>query len=323
MPRAALPYGLRMSRSSETRAKTRTLPEDVEIPYLGFGTYLIGDDEAATAVSAAIRAGYRHIDTAEAYQNEPGVGAAIRHEFASEGLARSDLFVTTKLWPGNPAWGQTPKTTESTVTSLDKSLERLGLDYVDLYLIHAPFERDQRLAQWRGLVELKRQGKARTIGVSNFSIQHIEELKTAGLPMPAVNQIELHPWSQKPELVQYLDDNAITPVAYSSLVPLSTWRSAAGQGSAKTDRMKADGEQADAPFKVMAKKYGVTEAQVLLRWAIQKGYPVLPKSTDPDRIRKNADIFGFTIDDHDMAAIAKMDRGDGVAWAMGDPTKAP
>jgi 2,5-diketo-D-gluconate reductase A len=303
--------------------KTRTLTAGVEIPFLGFGTYLIADDRAAAAVSEAIRAGYRHIDTAESYRNETGVGAGIKRALESEGLARSDLFVTTKLWPGNPAWGQPAKTTESTVTSLEESLERLGLDYVDLYLIHAPFGRDQRLAQWRGLVELKRQGKARAIGVSNFSIEHIEELKAAGLPIPVTNQIELHPWSQKPELTRYLDDNAITPIAYSSLVPLSTWRTAQGQDSAKTDQMKADGEQADAPFKVMAKKYGVSEARVLLRWGIQKGYPVLPKSTNPDRIRENADIFDFNIDDEDMAAIEKMDRGDGVAWAMGDPTKAP
>jgi 2,5-diketo-D-gluconate reductase A len=303
--------------------KTRTLTTDVEIPYLGFGTYLIPDGEVAAAVSEAIRAGYRHIDTAEGYENESGVGAGIKQALESEGLTRSDLFVTTKLWPGNPAWGQPAKTIESTVTSLDQSLERLGLDYVDLYLIHAPFERDQRLAQWRGLVELNRQGKARAIGVSNFSVKHIEELKAAGLPMPVANQIELHPWSQKPELVRYLNDNAVTPIAYSSLVPLSTWRTAEGQDSAKTDRMKADGEQADAPFKVMATKYGVSEAQVLLRWAIQKGYPVLPKSTNPDRIRKNADIFGFSLDHEDMAAIEKMDRGDGVAWAPGDPTKAP
>ncbi len=303
--------------------KTRTLTKDVEIPYLGFGTYLIADDAVAVAVSEAIRAGYRHIDTAEGYQNESGVGAGIKQALESEGLARGDLFVTTKLWPGNPAWGQPVKTTESTVTSLNKSLERLGLDYVDLYLIHAPFERDQRLAQWRGLVELARQGKARAIGVSNFSIKHIEELKAAGLPMPVADQIELHPWSQKPELVRYLKDNSITPIAYSSLVPLSTWRTAEGQESAKTDRMKADGGRADAPFKVMAGKYGVSEAQVLLRWAVQKGYPVIPKSTNPERIRKNADIFGFKIDDADMTAIEKMDRGDGVAWAMGDPTKAP
>jgi 2,5-diketo-D-gluconate reductase A len=149
--------------------RTRTLTAGVEIPYLGFGTYLINDGEAAAAVSAAVRAGYRHIDTAEGYQNESGVGAGIRQALESEGLARSDLFVTTKLWPGNPAWGQPAKTTESTVASLDESLERLGLDYVDLYLIHVPFEREQRLAQWRGLVESQQQGKARAIGVSNFS----------------------------------------------------------------------------------------------------------------------------------------------------------
>ncbi|HMA93270.1 MAG TPA: aldo/keto reductase, partial [Polyangiaceae bacterium] len=252
---------------------TRTLTADVKIPYLGFGTYLIPNDAAAAAVSEAIRAGYRHIDTAEGYQNELGVGEGIKRTLESERLARADLFVTTKLWPGNPAWGQPAKTTESTVTSLDESLKRLGLDYVDLYLIHAPFERSQRLAQWRGLVELKRQGKARAIGVSNFSIKHIEELKAEGLPMPEANQIELHPWSQKPELVRYLNDNAITPIAYSSLVPLSTWRAAEGQASAKTDQMKSDGEQSNAPFKLMAKKYGVSESQILLRWAVQKGYP--------------------------------------------------
>jgi 2,5-diketo-D-gluconate reductase A len=303
--------------------KTRTLTTGIEIPYLGFGTYLIADQDVAAAVSEAIRAGYRHIDTAEGYKNESGVGVGIKRALEAQGLSRKDLFVTTKLWPGNPAWGQPAKTTESTVTSLDKSLERLGLDYVDLYLIHAPFEREQRLAQWRGLVELKRQGKARSIGVSNFSIKHIEELRAADLPMPVANQIELHPWSQKPALVRYLHDQAITPIAYSSLVPLSTWRTAKGHESAKTDQMKAEGLQADAPFTIMAKKYGVTEAQVLLRWAIQKGYPVLPKSANPERIRQNADIFSFEIDAQDMAAIEKMDRGDGVAWATGDPSKAP
>lgn len=302
--------------------RERNLTPDVRIPYLGFGTYLIPDDEAAAAVHAAIRAGYRHVDTAEFYQNEAGVGAGIGRALQSERLSRSDVFVTTKLWPGNAAWGQTPKTTETTITSLEESLEKMQLDYVDLYLIHAPFEHEQRLAQWRGLVKLREQKKARAIGVSNFNVSHLEELKTTGLPMPQANQIELHPWSQKPALVRYLADNDIVPIAYSSLVPLSTWRAAPGHDSAKSEAMKADGHRADSPFKLLAEKYGVSEAQVLLRWGIQKGYPVLPKSTNPERLRQNADLFSFRIDDADMAVLDKQDRGAGVAWAVGDPTQA-
>lgn len=303
-----------------TNDRTRALTTDVAIPFLGFGTYLIPEAEAADAVHEAIRAGYRHIDTAEFYANEAGVGEGIRRALASEGLARRDVFVTTKLWPGNAAWGQTPKTTETTIASLHDSLARLGLDHVDLYLIHASFDREQRLAQWRGLVELREQGKARAIGVSNFSIAHLRDIEAAGLPRPHANQIELHPWSQKPELVGWLNDHGVTPIAYSSLVPLSTWRTAPGQSSGKTGAMQAEGERADSPFRAMATKYRVSEAQVLLRWAIQRGYPVLPKSTKPERIRQNANLFSFAIDDADMAAIAKMDRGDGVAWGETDPT---
>lgn len=300
----------------------RSLAHDVKLPYLGFGTYLIPDDQAAAAVHEAIRAGYRHIDTAEFYQNEAGVGEGIRRAIREDGISRRELFVTTKLWPGNAAWGQTPKTTETTIASLDASLERLGLDYVDLYLIHAPFDHEQRLAQWRGLLASKEQKKARAIGVSNFDIRHLLELEAAGLPRPQANQVELHPWSQKPELVRYLEEHDIAAIAYSSLVPLSTWRSAPGHDSAKTDAMKSDSERADSPFKAMARKYGVSEAQVLLRWGVQKGYAVLPKSTNPERLRQNADIFSFSIDAGDMAAIETMDRGDGVAWSVGDPTKA-
>lgn len=139
--------------------------------------------------------------------------------------------------------------------------------------------------------------------------------------MPDVDQIELHPWSQKSELVHYLVDNGIRPVAYSTLVPLATWRSADGHDSAKTDQMILDA--ADSPFAQMAGKYGVTEAQMLLRWGVQKGYPVLPKSTNPARIRQNLDLFSFAIDDVDMLAIEGMNRGDGVAWPLGDPTHAP
>ena len=168
--------------------------------------------------------------------------------------------------------------------------------------------------------ELREQGKARAIGVSNFSQVHIEELRAAGLPLPDANQIELHPWSQKRQLVDYLRGNSIGVIAYSSLVPLSTWRTAAGQDSAKTDEMRAAGESPDSPFAAMARKHGVSEAQVLLRWGVQQGYAVLPKSTNPERIVQNADLFSFSLDDQDMASIAQMDRGTAVAWAIGDPT---
>lgn len=298
------------------------LTPEVRIPTIGFGTYLIADPDAPTIVAEAIRTGYRHIDTAEIYGNEAGVGRAIDAALG-DGLARDDLFITTKLWPGKAEWGQEPKTKQTAIASLDASLARLGLDHVDLYLIHAPLTRGQRLDQWRALVELQQQGKTRTIGVSNFSRTHIEEIRAAGLPLPAANQIELHPWSQKPELVSYLFDNDILPIAYSSLVPLSTWRAAEGQHSAKTGEMRAEGDAADFPFRAMAHKYGVSEAQVLLRWALQKGYPVLPKSEHPERIRRNFDLASFEIDDTDMAAMEGMDRGDGVAWSVGDPLLLP
>lgn len=299
---------------------SRTLGPDVAIPLVGFGTYLMAGAEAQVAVRDAIRAGYRHVDTAEVYENEVAVGAGIRKGLESTGLSRKDIFVTTKLWPGNEAWGQVPKTAATTVASLGESLDRLQLDYVDLYLIHAPFDEAQLVDQWRGLITLKEQNKARAIGVSNFNVAHIEAIKAAGLQLPQANQIELHPWSQKPELVDYLNRSGIVPIAYSSLVPLSTWRSAPGQDSAKTEQMRADAQREDSPFKLMARKYGVTEAQVLLRWAVQSGYPVLPKSINPARMRQNADIFSFAIDDVDMAAISAMNRGGGVAWSSGDPT---
>ncbi|AKS32676.1 aldo/keto reductase family protein [Mycolicibacterium goodii] len=299
----------------------RALTAEIDIPLLGFGTYLIPEADTADAVSEAISLGYRHIDTAELYGNERGVGEGLRRGMAEQGLPRPDIFVTTKLWP--EAENGTYKSQQQTVRALDESLDKLGLDYVDLYLIHAPFDPEQRLAQWHGLVELRDSGKARAIGVSNYDVRHIEELATAGLPAPDANQIELHPWSQKPALIDFLNGRNILPIAYSSLVPLSTWRAAPGHGSGKTDAMQADSDRGDSPFKVMAAKYGVTEAQLLLRWGVQNGYPVLPKSTIPSRIRANADLFSFQIDDEDMRAIRAMDRGPGVAWGLTDPITAP
>lgn len=299
---------------------TRTFPlnGNVKIPAVGFGTYLISNEDAPQAVQAAIECGYRHIDAASGYRNEEAVGEGLQAGLASTGLLREDIFVTTKLWPGNPAWGDAPKTHAQTLAECEVSLERLGLDYVDLYLIHAPYGGSERLSQWRALIELQNAGKVRSIGVSNFNESHLEQIRTAGLQTPDANQIELHPWSQKPELLAYMANSGIAPIAYSSLVPLSTWRTGDGQASAKTEQMKAD----SGVFKELAAKYGITEAQFLLRWAVQNGYAVLPRSLDPERMKQNIDLEGFEIDETDMAAIRKMDRGQGVAWATGDPSMA-
>lgn len=296
---------------------TFDLNANTAIPAVGFGTYLISNDDAEAAVGAAIEAGYRHIDTASGYQNEVTVGRGIKAGCQNANIARGDLFVTAKLWPGNPAWGDAAKTGPQTFAECDATLDRLGLDYVDLYLIHAPYGGDMRLEQWRALLEIQKAGKARSIGVSNFNQLHLDEIKAAGLPLPDANQIELHPWSQKPELTTYMAENGIAPIAYSSLVPLSTWRVEEGQSSAKTEQMKSDG----TAFQNLAAKYKVSEAQLLLRWGVQNGFAVLPKSLNPERMRQNIDLFSFMIDDADMAMIATMDRGDGVAWATGDPSK--
>ena len=218
-------------------------------------------------------------------------------------------------------WGHPVKDRAATFAALNQSLQNLGLDYVDLYLIHAPFARPQRLEQWEALVALREQGKVRAIGVSNFAQAHVEEIRAAGLPLPDANQIELHPWCQKPELTSYLANEDISVIAYSSLVPLAEWRTAEGHDSAKSDEMRQDGAKTDSPIKALASKHGVSEAQILLRWGLQKGFGILPKSTNPDRIRQNIALFSFELDAGDMKLLADMNRGDGVAWASGDPTQ--
>ena len=288
------------------------------VPRIGLGTYNMNSQEAEDMTYAAIEYGYRHIDTAAVYRNEDGVGAALRKIFADTDLKRSDITITTKLWPGGLVKLDRVKNKEGTIKSLDKSLRNLDLDFVDLYLIHSPHAKNKRLDQWETLLSQQEQNKVKNIGVSNWGINHIEELNDKGYPLPAANQIELHPWSQKPELVSYLKEKGIDIIAYSSLVPLSTWRHKDGENSLKTDEMYKDSEDSESSFKKLASQYEVTEAQVLLKWALQLGYAILPKSIQIDRMKNNFDL-NFTISESDMQLIDQLDRGGSVTWEYGDP----
>ena len=288
------------------------------VPRVGLGTYNMNSEEAEEMSYAAMKYGYRHIDTAAVYRNEDGVGKALKRIFDNTDLKRSDITITTKLWPGGLVKVDRVKNKVGTIKSLDKSLRNLNLDFVDLYLIHSPHAKNKRLEQWETLLSQQEQNKIKNIGVSNWSINHIEELNDKGYPLPAANQIELHPWSQKPELVSYLKEKGIDIIAYSSLVPLSTWRHKDGENSLKTDEMYKDSEDSESPFKKLAAQYKVTEAQVLLKWALQLGYAILPKSIQLDRMKNNFDL-DFTINESDMQLIEQLDRGGSVTWEYGDP----
>ena len=288
------------------------------VPRIGLGTYNMNSQEAEEMSYAALQYGYRHIDTAAVYKNEDGVGKALKRIFDETDLERQDISITTKLWPGGLVKIDRIKNKEGTFKSIEKSLQNLNLDYVDLYLIHSPHAKKGRIEQWESLLELKELGKTKHVGVSNWGINHLEELVEKGYPLPSANQIELHPWSQKPELVSYLKEKDIDIIAYSSLVPLSTWRHKAGENSLKTDEMFKSGEEADSPFKKLATKYAVSEAQILLKWALQLDYAILPKSIKIDRLHDNFNL-NFTIDEDDMKLIKHLDRGGSVTWEFGDP----
>ena len=288
------------------------------VPRIGLGTYNMNSQESEDMTYAAIKYGYRHIDTAAVYRNEDGVGRALKRIYEDTDLKRSDLTITTKLWPGGLVKVDRVKNNVGAIKSLDKSLRNLDDDYVDLYLIHSPHAKNKRLEQWETLLTQQEQGKVKNIGVSNWGINHIEELNDKGYPLPSANQIEIHPWSQKPELVSYLKENDIDIIAYSSLVPLSTWRHKDGENSLKTDEMYKDGNDLESPFKKMASKYDVTEAQVLLKWALQLGYAILPKSIQIDRMQENFEL-DFRIEEEDMNLIEQLDRGGSVTWEYGDP----
>jgi 2,5-diketo-D-gluconate reductase A len=256
------------------------LNNGVSVPQLGFGVFQIEPDRTANAVRTAFEAGYRHIDTAQGYGNEAGVGQAIR----DSGLARDEVFVTTKLI--NSRHGH-----DEAIAALDESLQTLGLEYIDLYLIHWPRPHADRYVEtWRAFEKIASDGKARAVGVSNFQVPHLERLAAETGTVPAVNQIELHPYLTQRELREYDQRHGIATEAWSPL--------------AKGGELLRDPEIIG-----LAEKYGKTPAQVVLRWHLQIGNVVIPKSVTPERVRENIEVFDFELAEDDVAAIEEMDRG--------------
>lgn len=257
-----------------------SLNNGTRLPQLGFGVFRVGDAEAVGVVGTALQAGYRSIDSAAGYENERGVGEAI----ARSGLPRGEVFVTTKLT--NHAHGF-----DRAVRAFDGSLELLGLDYVDLYLIHWPRpHHDLYVETWRALEKIYAEGRAKAIGVSNFQIPHLQRLLDETDIVPAVNQIELHPYLTQPELRAFHAERGIVTEAWSPL--------------AKGGRLLAD-----PVVTTIAEKYAHTPAQIVLRWHIQLGNMVIPKSVTASRISENIDVFDFELAPDDVDAIADLNAG--------------
>jgi methylglyoxal/glyoxal reductase len=250
-------------------------------PAIGFGTSRVsGAGEVVDSIERAINTGYRLIDSAKMYKNESEVGRAIRRS----DVPRDQLFVTTKLWKDDMGY-------DSTFEAYEASLQRLGLDYADLYLIHWPTADSSRNESWRALVQLKESGRVPHIGVSNFTVKHLEELKTVSAVVPEVNQIEVHPyiWNEQKAIVEYCQQNGIIVQAYSPFL----------RGGALGDETVGQA----------ATKHGKSPAQVLLRWLIQHDILPLPKTTDPQRMQENLDVFDFELDVADMRSLDSLTNG--------------
>lgn len=253
------------------------LNNGVEMPQLGFGVWQVPDDEAEQAVATALESGYRSIDTAAIYGNEEGTGKAI----ATSGIPREELFVTTKLWNSDQGY-------DSTLRAFDTSLEKLGLDYLDLYLIHWPLPtRGKYIETYKAFEKLYTDGRIKAIGVSNFYPEYLEQLIEATSVIPAVNQIELHPHLQQHAVREYHAQQGIATEAWSPL--------GSGKGLLEVPAIVA-----------IAQKHNRTPAQIVLRWHIQLGNVVIPKSVTPSRIKENIDVFDFSLDTEDIAAISAL-----------------
>lgn len=260
---------------------TLSLNDGHVIPQLGFGVWQVPDDVTADVVATAIAAGYRSIDTAVVYENETGVGAGIERA----AVPREQLFIATKVWNSQQGY-------DRTLRAFDKSLTRLGLDYLDLYLIHWPDPRKDLYGEtWRALVELRRQGRVRSIGVSNFNVEHLQRIIDDSGVVPALNQVELHPRFQQRALRDFHRRHGIATEAWSPL----------GQGQLLQD----------ATVAAIAARHGRSAAQVILRWHLDSGIIAIPKSVTPARIRENFAVFDFALDAADHAQLAALDSADG------------
>jgi 2,5-diketo-D-gluconate reductase A len=266
-----------------------TFSDGHTIPQLGLGVYKASDAETRVSVAAALDAGYRHIDTAKLYENETAVGDAVR----ASGLPREEVFVTTKVWQDDHGYDEARR-------AFDASLTRLGFDYLDLYLIHWPAPAQNRYVDtWRALASLKADGLVRSIGVSNFNPSHVDRLIDETGIVPVINQIELHPRHQQAAVREYDAAHGILTEAWAPLA--------------------RGGVLGSEPFTAIAAKHGKTPAQVVIRWHLELGNVVIPKSVTPERIVANFDVFDFELDADDRAAIARLDPSDGAGRTGGDP----
>ena len=269
------------------------LNNSISIPRLGLGVYQSGRGRASeNAVTWALEAGYRHVDTAAIYGNEMEVGAALKRAFATGLVRREEVFVTTKLWNSDHGY-------DEALRAFDASYRRLGLDQIDLFLLHWPVP-NRRLLSWRALERILSEGRCRTIGVSNFMVHHLEELLGHAKVPPAVNQIELHPWCQQRDTVAFCNAREIAVVAYSPLT----------KGMKLNDRRLA----------TVAREARRTPAQVLLRWSLQKGFVTIPKSAKRQRIIENAAVFDFSLGAEQMAMLDSFNEERHVTW---DPRTEP
>lgn len=258
-----------------------TFNDGRSIPQLGFGVWQTPNDVAIEAVETALKTGYRHVDTAAVYRNESGVGEGLR----VSGVAREDIFLTTKVWNDDQGY-------DETLRAMDASLSRLGTDHVDLYLIHWPSAyRGKFVETWKALIRLREEGKAKSIGVSNFEGDYIEQIIAATGVTPALNQIQLHPRFQQKAMRDKHEKLGVLTESWSPL----------GQGQLLEDKVIAE----------IAARHSKTPAQVIIRWHLDSGLIVIPKSATPSRIVENFDVFDFTLTDEDKAAIAALDTTDG------------